>query len=708
MTESLCTDSRHALALELGNGFWNPLPLRFWGHLNLRDYLAVGERPQAIAYLRIVHTHGSIQNVVTGPCNGSAAGFCWKQGSGSLTANDIYLGIKYDANLAEPSWADPAFDDSTWAEVAAAPPSPLDDHSLLLPNPLPPVSAGESFTAIRTWTSPNSTGVYVADMGRNYAGTISLRVPLNGVALKPGQAITLRYGELLNPDGSLNVLTSVAGQIKSPGVGGPCAPDVAYQTDSYIATGKESSIDFTPYFTWHGFQFAEIDLTGLNVVLLPEMVTGYVLRVSVVQVGTFESSNQLLNRIWQLFVRTLSSNMMGVQSDCPHRERFGYGGDLLATCESAMLVYDMSAFYRKCLLDFVLDQRENGGFTECAPYNGISDNGLGGQSGPIDWQSVVPQLALLLYRHYGDATFLDEAYPAMQRFIELALSNITSVEAGLGDWMTLEPSAVQLTGLGMLHADLVSLADIAHILEKDDASRYRDLAAQLAVQINSDFLDVDTGVYAAQDGSWSGTQCSQSMPLFMGLAPNSTVPAIYDTLLGNVKDAEHIECGMFGIKWLLMTLANMGDNSIAYSLATQDSYPSYGYMLKEGASTIWESWFYSDNTYSHNHPMFGSVAQWMIQALAGIQLHTEAVGFDQVIVAPLPVPDLTYVKGTHNGIACSWTLDGKSLAFVMNVTLPVTVKAHIRVPTDFHAGYVEHVVDHAAGTYHFESVLLPA
>ena len=268
----------------------------------------------------------------------------------------------------------------------------------------PPIRVVETLPGTRLSSPASPRNSEIWDLGRNFAGVA--RINVTGPA-RAGTKVAVRYGELLYPDGKVNVMTSVAGQVKS-GNGGPCAPEVAYQADELILPelGAGENYSFAPSFTWHGFRYAEVSVVsaedgasndrdgdhneGDN--LRVTSVQGLAMRSDVARTGFFLASpatptGRLLNEIVAMCENTHSSNMMSVQSDCPHRERFGYGGDVLATAETAFLLYDVSQFYRKRVLDFNDAQRSDGGMTETAPFVGIADNGLGDQSGPIGWDT---------------------------------------------------------------------------------------------------------------------------------------------------------------------------------------------------------------------------------------------------------------------------------------------------------------------------------
>ncbi len=344
----------NAVGFILGNGWYYPLPLRMWGHLNVRESLAVGD-PRALLELRIEYTDGTTQNVITDPS--------WRAADSPILRNSIYLGELYDARNELPGWDKASFYDTSWKQAAIA----SEPIGKLCSQTIPPVRVTRVMLAKSI--SEIKPGVFIYDMGQNFAGSVTLRV-----SCPAGRRVILRYGELLYPDGTLNVKTSCAGQIKNAhGGGGPGWPDTAEQTDTYILRGSGEEV-YTPRFTWHGFRYVEV--TGYPGRPTPESIIGNRMNTDVSEQGMeFTCSDDLLNRIHQMTQWTLLSNLFIVQSDCPHWERFGYGGDIAATSEMAMLHFDMSRFYLKAVIDLEDAVRPNGGFTETAPYVGIADEG---------------------------------------------------------------------------------------------------------------------------------------------------------------------------------------------------------------------------------------------------------------------------------------------------------------------------------------------
>ena len=654
----LLREGNNAVGAILGNGWYNPLPLRMWGHINPREHLTIG-RPRLILQLNIEYEDGSRQAVVTDPT--------WKVGDSPIRRNSIYLGEIYDARAEQAGWDSPGFDDSKWQPPVQA----KGELGPLQAQFCPPIRATRTVKPGKI-TEPKP-GVFIFDMGQNFAGWVTMTV-----AAPAETTVKLRYGELLHPDGALNVMTSVCGQIKKAGIGGPGAPDVAYQSDTYVVKGGAPE-RYTPRFTFHGFRYVEI--TGLPSPPSLDTLEGHALNSDVATVGSFACSNELFNRIQNLIVWTQLSNMFSVQSDCPHRERFGYGGDILACGETALLNFDMSRFYAKTVRDLQDSVRPNGGFTETAPFVGIADSGFGEGSGPIEWGTAHPLLLWQLYQYYGDKRLMEEQYDAAAKWIELlkskAVDNI--IDNGLGDHETLVPKMVPLTGTAFYYYNVYLMSRIAEILgRKEDAAAYGKLAGQIRDTFNSKFLDAQTGVYA------SGTQCCQSTALFMELVPEQSRKTVLDALIKDITETHkgHLSTGIFGTRFMLMALSDLGRADVACTIANQKTFPGWGHMLENGATTLWEHWEFSDNVFSHNHPMFGSVGEWFVKYLAGIRPDSQAVGFNKIILRPCLVADLTWGKGRYDSIrgpiVSDWWIEGGD--FHWKVTIPPNTTATVHIP----------------------------
>jgi alpha-L-rhamnosidase len=643
----------NAIGLILGNGWFNPLPLRFWGQRNFRTSLAVG-RPQAILELLIDYVDGSSEKILTDQS--------WKSSDGPILRNNIYLGEVYDARKEITGWATPDFDAGKW-KLAVVETNPL---GKIEAQSLPPIRVTEEIPAKLNTTG--DTGPFIYDFGVNFTGVVRYKFKAPA-----GTQFVIRYGELLNKDGTLNPMTSVAGQIKGlrkdgsgQSVGGPGAPEIAWQGDTYIAKGDGEEI-YTPRFTFHGFRYAEISARPIE-------VTGLRLHTDVQSVGTFSCSNENLNRIQEMCRRTFVSNIIGVQSDCPHRERLAYGGDIVATSEAFLMNYDMHSFYRKTVRDWADSARPDGMFTDTSPFVGINYCGIG-------WAMTHPLLLSQLYQYHGDRRLIEEQYEASKRWLLLVEKQnpLGTIKGGLSDHESLVPAPVPPLVTPLYFQCATMVADMAKVLGKaDDETYLRELAKKIATVYQQQFFDPKTGK------AGPGSQASQAFALQTGIMPASTHPQLVDWLVKDIRDQHqgHLSTGIFGTKFMLESLSANGQAETAYGIVNQPDMPGWRWMMDNGATTLWEHWAGSDNTFSQNHPMFGSVSQWFFQWLGGIRPAADAVGFDKILIAPQPCGDLTWATSEYKScrglIKSSWKKDNS--LFTLKVTIPVGATATVFIP----------------------------
>ena len=643
--------SDNCLGVTLGNGWYNPVPLRMWGRVNLRERLPVG-RPQFIAQLAIEYADGSRELLVSDSA--------WKVAPGPILRNSIYLGEKVDARKAVKGWDKPGLDDRAWdsARIVPAPEGPLQAQYL------PPIRVTASVRPVRI-TEP-SDGVYIVDMGQNFAGWTRFTFDV-----AEGTEITMRYGELLYGDGTLNPMTSVCGQIKRKKPTTDGSPPIAWQADTYIARGGGPET-YTPRFTFHTFRYVEI--TGLPARPSVDDVEGLRMNSAVEPVGSFSCSNDLFNRIQTMCQWTFLSNLFGVQSDCPHRERFGYGGDLVTTSDAFMLNYDMANFYAKAARDWQDSALPDGMLTDTAPSVGIQYCGVG-------WAMAHPHLQVQLYRYYADRRIIEEQYPTSKRWLELVRSQNTDhiVRKGLHDHEALEreKSPPMITPLYCESARMLSR--LARILGKDkEADEYDRLSENIRKAYVEEFLVPGTGM------AGSGIQSVQAFALFLNMLPAAERPAALAHLARDIIDKHngHLTTGIFGTRYMLDVLSREGHAEVVNDMVNIPDFPGWGNMLAQGATTLWEHWKFSDNTYSHNHPMFGSVSQWFYNWLGGIEPDVDAVGFDKFSFQPQFIEGLGWVRCTYRSIrgpiTCDWKRRGDRVA--MDLRVPVNTSATLILP----------------------------
>ncbi len=726
VTSSL-VKGKNAIGAMLGNGWFNTVPLRVFG-INLREHLPTGD-PRLLAQLHIEYADGTTDVIVSDPS--------WKAGEGPIVRNSVYLGEVFDARNVQPGWDKSGFDDSGWGPAVLAQGIKT---GALQSQQTPPIRITKTVKPVKI-TEPKP-GLFIVDFGQNFAGVTRMKV--RGAA---GTRVRLRSGELLYKDGTLNAMTSVAGQIKGGGqdyhYDGKGYPKTAFQIDEYICGGSGEEV-FQPRFTFHGFRYVEV--TGYPGKPTLESFEGLRMNSDVEQVGSFECSNPMFNRIQTMVEWTLLSNLFSVQSDCPHREKFGYGGDQVATSEMAMYTYDMARFYANTAhllaesmiidpptelgnnFDRVMKPNVRRGVTETAPFVGIADEGLGGQTGPIEWASAFPMLIVQLNDYYGDKAVAQDLFTSEGLWLNyLAGADKAKIEKGISDHESLVPKPEALTGLTyeLLNYDWFGRIILLGNLPDDDPRKVASGSIDLFYGVRGnkhysnklhglaeDFKNALNKRFLKPDGTYdSGTQACQAIPLALGFVPEDMKAKVLDVLIKDIKAHDyHLTTGIFGTKYLFQALSNAGRDDIAYRIVNQKTFPGWGWMLENGATTMWEHWEFSDNTYSHNHPMFGSVSEWFYKSLAGIQPDPSGPGFKKFFVRPSVVGDLTWVKAHHDSmygrIESNWKREGNKLT--LTVVVPPNTSATVFVPgSNVTEGgkSVKAMIAVGSGTYQFVSTL---
>lgn len=579
--------------VRLGNGFYNLPPLKFWGSICFRENLAHG-RP---CFKMVI--------------DGVREPLKWKWRKTNVIRNSVYLGTEVDATREE---------DAEWrpAAVVKGPKGKIVEW----PRTNPQMGTFDIHDGKAAWLKEGE--VQVVDFGVNSSGVPDFTFKDE----KRGTRIEIVYGERLNADGSVNVLTQSAGQIKR-GNGGPGAPSVACQRDVYICRGPRklppmafSSANprterFIPPFTWHVFRYAEI--RGAK--HLVEHPSRSVRSMRSIDFGghdasaarAFKTDNADLRAIHEMCRRTFQANLVGgVQSDCPGRERLGYGGDIVATCEAMMLNFDMKEIYLKILRDFADEAADDGWITETAPFVGIGDKGFGGskRSGPISWAVVVPVLMDGIIRHYPDAKARAlKFYPVCTRYVALvdAANPSGIIPKCIGDHEALERAADEVTATAHWHEFVRLTAKFAALLGKTDEQRkYEALADKIAKAFQAKY--VKKGVVD------NGSQSAQAIALYLGLVPASEVAAAEARLLTAIEEKGFaVSTGIFSTRYMLMYLSEHGHRDVAEKIVLHKGFPGWLHMLERGATTLWETWKESDDVYSNCHPMFGFVDEWILK-----------------------------------------------------------------------------------------------
>ncbi len=643
-------EGRNVFTVMLGNGWYNPLPMRLFGAFNLRDVLVSG-RPCLNAQVLLEYSDGTSDWIVTDNT--------WKTSTGAIVFNNVYLGEHDDGRLLRKDFFDADFSGWKAAKLVAGPSGGLAAQMQ------PPIRITRIVKPVKIFELGKDT--FIVDMGQNFAGVAKITV-----SGKAGDIVRMRYGEALLADGRLNYFTTVAGQIKEAFHvnGGPGAPKTAWQEDSYILKGQGSETWF-PRFTFHGFRYVQI--TGWPGKPSLKDIEGLRMNADVKSDGTFACSNDLFNRLHQAIQWTFLSNLFSIQSDCPGREKMGYGADMVVTSPSFCYNYNMANFYRKSVNDFANNQLPDGGITETAPNTGISAESPGGDSGPLGWQLAFPFLQKLLYDYYGDKQVIANYYPAFvhqMAFLE-SKANDNLFDHDIGDHAAIDPKPIAFDASLFYYHHAVLATQFAGILGKtQDSVKYSGLAERIKQAIINKYEIPGTGRYD------NATEGAQLFALWYGL-PREKEQALVVLKNEFARHNYHVSTGIFSTKMLFDVFSNENLNDIAYKIANQRDYPGWGYMLSKNATTLWESWDYPENSPSQNHPMFGSVDEWFYSSLLGIK--QLAPGFKKITIRPQPAGDLTWAKGAYQSVSgkivSAWEITGGT--FNLHVTIPANTSADV-------------------------------
>jgi alpha-L-rhamnosidase len=690
---NLITKGENCIGVSLGNGFYNPLPLKFWGNLNLRNSLTTG-RPVFIASIKIVFHNGKTKEI-----NSDTS---WKYNYGPIIRNNVYLGETYDASRELLNWNKHNFNDISWKSAVISP----GPGGKLQKTFFPFIQQINEIVPVEITQLKNNT--YLVDMGENFTGTFKIR--LQG---QKGDTLHFRFGELKHPNGELNPMTAVAGQIKSKGKGGEGAPDLAAQGGTYIF-GDNTDVWYSPSFSFRVYRYMEI--AGLNYKPKNEDIKGIALSSNVINNNSFSCSSDLVNSIQDATRRTFLSNLMSVQSDCPGREKFGYGGDLYATNEAFITNFDMKSFYRKTLYDWI-DATNDSMFIDGAPYVGLHYCGL-------NFEAAILELQDKLLSYYGDTAIVREMYDYNLRWMEKAarIHPDGVVDKGIGDHESIINVPVQLIGTAAYLNSAKIMVRLSELMRDSvNQIRFKELEQKIKDQMLSMYWGANSFDLINQQSREASMLYINLLPekekiiatkklnnmteffnkqtfyatlLYFDIVPEKDKQATIDSLLRAIDDApgRHFTTGIFGTKYILEALSKNGYSDKVFEIVNSTAFPGWGYMIDKGATTLWEHWAGSDDVYSNNHPMFGSVSAWFYRYPGGIKPMNDFPGFKRFSIAP-HIPDgLSFVNCSYSSpfgeINSNWKkMPDGSMIFeikipketISTITLPVSEFSTIRL-----------------------------
>ncbi len=640
---ALVRPGENVLGALLANGWYA-------GHLGNGGFQQYGTVPALLAQLEITDADGRVERIVS---DGT-----WKTQASPVTASDFMLGESYDARQELPGWDRPGFDAGAWDAATVRD----EKRRALDAQVMPPVRATAERKPVAV-TQPKP-GHWTFDLGQNMVGVVHLKV-----AAPAGTVVTLRHAEMLNPDGTVYT-KNLRG-----------APSV----DTYTCRGGGSEEIWQPRFTFHGFRYVEV--TGLTQRPADDAVTGIVLNTDDPAAGFFTCSDARVNQLVSNLSWGQRGNYLSVPTDCPQRdERLGWMGDAQVFVRTATDVADVAAFYTKWLVDVDDAQRADGAFSNVSPYRGSN-------YGSPAWGDAGVICPWTIYEAYGDRRMLQIHLPAMTRWVEWCREHSTGLlrdrdrGSDYGDWLSIgadTPKDVIGTAYFAYSAHLVAMA-YAAVGEAAAAAKYQTLF--------EDIRRAFDGAYIAPDGRIKGnTQCVYAMALRFELLPEELRPKAVAFLADDIAArGSHLSTGFVGVSYLLPALTAGGRLDTAYALLMQDTFPSWLFSVKHGATTVWERWdgwtpdrgFQDAGMNSFNHYSLGSCGEWLYDTAAGIGWDSSAPGYKKIRLQPSPGGGLTSVKAglhtVHGQINSAWTVAGGTFTYEM--TIPANTTATVVLPT---------------------------
>ncbi len=644
---TLLKNGDNAIGVLVGNGFYNVNRERY------RKLVVAYGYPKVIFNISVLLKDGSVQHIVSDEnCRVLPS---------PITYSSIYGGEDYDATLEQPGWNTSDFDDSNWKTPVII----SDSIGILEPETDFPLKVMQEFQVNEIRIS--KTGRIVYDFGQNASGIISLKVKGN-----KGAIICIRPDELINEEGNI---TQRSG-------GGP------YELN-YTLKG-EGEEAWQPRFTYYGFRYADVEITE------PENATGKteILEIKMLHtrnssptVGSFSCSDTLFNQTFELINWGIKSNMASVTTDCPHREKLGWLEQTYLIGPSMHYNFDIQTLYSKVVTDMMDSQLDNGLVPDIAPEYVPFQGGF--RDSP-EWGSASVIIPWQIYKWYGNKEVLQKAYPMMKRYVEYLQSTAKDniISHGLGDWFDLgpkQPGEAQLTpkavtATSIWYYDLQIVAKVAEMLGfKEDSKEFQNLALQVQEAFLKNFYDKETGVCA------TGSQTSYAMSLYTGLIPEEDKEKVLNNLVDSIaKNDFALTSGDIGYHFLVRVLSENGRSDILYKMNNRSDRPGYGYQLKQGATSLTESWAALKDV-SNNHMMLGHLMEWFYAGLGGIYQSENSVAYSEIIIAPKPVGEIKWVKCSFNSpkglIQSDWRKENKS--FVLSIEVPKDATAKIIMPDDF-------------------------
>ncbi len=662
----LVREGANVLAAIVGDGWWSG----FVGFDLKRAGAHYGTYPELLCELHLEHEDGTVDVV--------ASDEGWRATTGPIRYSDLLHGEYYDARRELDGWMEPGYDDSGWPAVLVR----ERDGVALVPERAQPIRVTEELQPVSV--TERAPGVHVVDLGQNMVGWVRLEV--EG---ERGTTVRLRFAEMLEADGSLHLANLRA----------------ARPQETYVlrGSGRETSASggrvlevFEPRFTFHGFRYVEV--TGLAE---PPALVGRVAGSDTPWTGHFECSSDMVNQLWRNVTWGQRGNFLSVPTDCPQRdERLGWLADAQVFLPSAALNMDVAAFITKWGDDVLDAQSPEGAYPDVAPRMSFERDGAPAWA---DGGVIVPWV---IYQRYGDVRILERHWDAMERYLAYLVRHNPDLlwkarrNNDYGDWLSAgEHTPREVLATAYMAYDALLMARMARVLGRSDrAAHYDALHRDVAAAFNR--------AYVGEDASIEGdTQTVYLLALHMELLPQELRARAAERLVAAIERRDwHLTTGFVGVALLCPVLTEHGYADVAHRLLLNETFPSWGYSIRQGATTIWERWdgwteehgFQTPMMNSFNHYSLGSVAEWLYEYVAGIRVDPERPGYEHVLISPTP-GELDHAEATFESvrgtIRSAWRLQEDG-TFQLDVDIPANVTATVVLP-----GGERHEI--GSGTYEF-------
>jgi alpha-L-rhamnosidase len=648
---SLLRKGRNAIGVTLGSGWYRGF-IGFNGQQNV-----YGKDISLLFQLVLTYNDGSMQTIVSDDS--------WKSSTGAIRSAEIYDGEIQDARMDKNGWALPGYDDSGWNGVKAEP-FPMNN---LIASSSEPVKKQEGFTASRVITTPK--GERVIDFGQNLVGWVIVKLRGNA-----GDTVRISHAEVLDKIGNFYTDNLRA----------------ARSQDIYVLTGKGEE-RFEPHFTFHGFRYIKVE--GIVGEISPAQFEAVALYSDMPRTGTFNSSNPLINQLQHNIQWGQQGNFLDVPTDCPQRdERLGWTGDAQVFSRTATFNRGVDNFFSKWLKDVAADQLPSG----AVPF--VIPNVLGdGASASTGWADVCTIIPWNVYLAYGDRQVLEQQYPSMKSWVDYmtgqSRNDLWNTGFHFGDWLFYRPQDDNDGRAAVTDKYLIAQCFYAHSTQllinaaavlgkKDDSAMYTGLLKKIK--------DAFLREYVTPAGRLvSGTQTAYVLALQFDMLPGVSREQAAERLVDNIKSYDyHLTTGFLGTPYLCDVLSRYGHSDIAYRLLMQESYPSWLYPVKMGATTIWERWdgirpdssFQTPGMNSFNHYSYGAIGDWMYRVAAGIDTYDDGPGYRHSRIWPHIGGGLTRVAADletgYGRLSSHWQLENDSLR--LDVEVPANTVSVVYVP----------------------------